>query len=202
MNQNRFHSHGIRAVKVTVLIVTAITLRAFKSGIMSIHLKVHQSETGMILRRGWLRHRGAGLQQDGRISNAGIFISHTPNLSVHFQREGKHGSSKTSVVQFPTQISATSPPSSPPFELQLSLLYARPNKQSKQHEGLIMCCGYCFNGAIRAALLGVHTFKSCLHNYGQPPATLWRVIFILRPCFHTQSSGRAVLPNLHIALAL
>lgn len=65
-----------------------------------------------------------------------------------------------------------------------------------------MRCGYCFNGAIGGALLGVHAYKSGLHNYGQPPATLLRGIFIPRPCFHPQSSGRAVLPNLHIALAL
>lgn len=202
MNQNRFHSLGIRAVKVTVLIVTAITLRAFKSGIMSIHLKVRQSETGMIPRRGRRRHGCAGLQ-DGCVSNAVIFISHSPNLSAQFQSEGKHGSSKTSVVQFPTQIGATSPSSYPRLELQLSKsFYASPNKQCKQYEGEVMCCGYCFNGAIRGALLGVHTHKSWLHNYVQPPATLLRVVFAPRPCFHTQSSGRAVLPNLHIALSL
>lgn len=163
MNQNRFHSLGIRAVKVTVLIVTAITLRAFKSGIMSIHLKVHQSESGMIPRRGWrLQHCGASLQQDECVSNAGIFTSHSPNLSVQFQREGKHGSRKTSVVQFPTQITATTSSSYPRLQLQLSKsFHPRPNKQCKQYVGEIMCCGDCFNGAIRGALLGyIHTYKS------------------------------------------
>lgn len=98
MNQNRFHSLGIRAVKVTVLIVTAITLGAFKSGIVSIHFKVHQGKRGTVLRE------GGSIVAQTCSSKAGIFISHCPELSSRSQREGKHGGGETSAVQFQLKL--------------------------------------------------------------------------------------------------
>lgn len=80
MNQNRFHSLGIRAVKVTVLIVTAITLGAFKSGIVSIHLKVHQGKRGAVLREG-----GSVVAQ--ACSGLKVYSSHAVLICLRTPRE-------------------------------------------------------------------------------------------------------------------